>query len=223
MTINLLKGGLVVSCQAHFNHPLSHPSYIGAMAQCAQEGGAVGIRADGVDDIIEIKKRTNIPVIGIYKQHLYDTRFFITPTLDHAKAIIDAGADIVAIEATFENQPDTKNLYAFIQTIKEDFNTPVMADISTFDEGMRAWELGADLVGTTLSGYTSISEKRSNPDFELVRKLSEQGVRTVCEGHIKTPQQAKLAIDNGAFFAVVGTAITDPVSITRWYKETLIK
>lgn len=222
MIINHLKGGLVVSCQAHFNHPLNNPSFIAAMAQSAQEGGAVGIRADGVDDIIEIKKRTRLPVIGIFKQHLYESRFFITPTLEHAKAIINAGADIVAIEATFENQPDTKKLYDFISTIKEDFKTPVMADISTFDEGKRAWELGADLVGTTLSGYTDISPKRTSPDFDLVKRLSEQGIRTVCEGHIKSPQQARHAIECGAFCAVVGTAITDPVAITRWYKETLV-
>ncbi|GGH87204.1 N-acylglucosamine-6-phosphate 2-epimerase [Pullulanibacillus pueri] len=221
MILERLKGGLVVSCQAHFDHPFNRPSYITALAQCAELGGAVAIRANGVDHISAIKNGTNLPVIGIYKEHLYDSRFFITPTLEHAKAIVKAGANIVALEATFQNQPNSDVLRELIKSIKKDLNIPVMADISTFDEGLRAWEIGVDLVGTTLSGYTDISKSRSTPDFELVSRLSEQGVRTVCEGHIKSPKQARKAIDCGAFFAVVGTAITDPLAITTWYREAL--
>jgi N-acylglucosamine-6-phosphate 2-epimerase len=216
-----LKNGIVVSCQAHFNHPLNNASSIAALAKSAELGGAAGIRADGVDHIREIKKHVFVPVIGIYKVHQYGNRFFITPTFEHAKAIVEAGADIVALEASFQNQPDTEKLKALIANIKGQLNTPVMADVSTFEEGIRAWELGADLVGTTLSGYTELSGNRTEPDFDLVIRLSNSGIRTVCEGHIKSPEQALQAIQAGAYFTVVGTAITDPISITRWYSDLL--
>ncbi len=216
-----MKNGLVVSCQAHFDHPLNDPAAIAALARSAELGGAVGIRANGVEHIREIKKIVGIPVIGIFKVHQYDKRFFITPTFDHAKAIIEAGADIVALEATFQNHPDTEVLKRLIQDIRMNLNTPVMADISTFEEGVRAWELGANLVGTTLSGYTEQSMNRPLPDIDLVRRLAQAGIKTVCEGHVASPDQAQEAIRAGAYFVVVGTAITDTVFITKRYAEPL--
>jgi N-acylglucosamine-6-phosphate 2-epimerase len=216
-----MKSGLVVSCQAHFDHPLNDPATIAALAKSAELGGAVGIRANGVEHIREIKKRVTIPVIGINKVPLHDKRFFITPTFEHAAAIVDAGADIVAVEATFENQPDTDVLGRLIRDIRDKLGKPVMADISTFEEGVRAWALGADLVGTTLSGYTRLTEHRPLPDLELVRQLAQAGIKTVCEGHVGSPEQAREAILAGAYFVVVGTAITDIVFVTRRYTELL--
>jgi N-acylglucosamine-6-phosphate 2-epimerase len=218
-----MKHGLVVSCQAHFDHPLNHPATIAALAKSAELGGAVGIRANGVEHIREIKKHVNIPIIGIYKVHQYDKRFFITPTFEHAKAIVEAGSDVVALEATFQNQPDTGVLKQLIHDIKQLLKTPVMADVSTYEEGIRAWELGADYIGTTLSGYTEESKNRVLPDIDLVRKLSQAGIRTVCEGHIASPEQAEEAIEAGAYFVVVGTAITDTTFITKRYAAPLAR
>lgn len=218
-----MKNGIVVSCQAHFDHPLNDPAIIAALARSAELGGAAGIRANGVEHIREIKKHANVPVIGIYKVHQYGNRFFITPTFEHARAIVDAGADIVALEATYHNQPDTSALKELIRDIREKLGKPVMADISTFEEGVRAWEVGADLVGTTLSGYTEQSNSRQLPDIELVRQLSQARIRTVCEGHIASPEQAQEAIRAGAHFVVVGTAITDITAVTKRYAEPLLK
>lgn len=219
MSLDRLRGGLVVSCQAHGEHPLRDPSIIGALAECAALGGAAGIRADGPEDITEIKRRVRVPVIGIYKVPLNEKRFLITPDVEHAREIVEAGADVVALEATFENRPDDGELQTLIENIKRDLRVPVMADVSVFEEGRRAWALGADLVGTTLSGYTRESRGSGRPDLDLVEKLSEAGVRVVCEGHVGTPDQAAAAFERGAFCVVVGTAITDPVSITARFVE----
>ncbi|MCM3703640.1 N-acetylmannosamine-6-phosphate 2-epimerase [Paenibacillus macerans] len=221
MLIDSMKRGLIVSCQAHFDHPLNHAPMIAAMAKSAELGGAAGIRADGPEHIAEIKKQVGLPVIGIYKVHQYDHRFFITPTFEHARTIVEAGADIVALEASVQNRPDTEALGTLIRRIKEELHTPVMADVSTFEEGERAWRLGADFVGTTLSGYTKASAGRALPDIALVKQLTEAGIRAVCEGHVGAPEQALAAIEAGAYFVVVGTAITDPIAITRQFAGKL--
>lgn len=223
MLIDSMKHGLIVSCQAHFDHPLNQAPMIAAMAKSAELGGAAGIRANGPEHIAEIKKQVGLPIIGIYKVHQYDHRFFITPTFEHARAIVEAGADIVALEASVENQPDAEVLGTLIRRIKEELHRPVMADVSTFEEGERAWRLGADFVGTTLSGYTKESMVRSLPDIALVKRLAEAGVRAVCEGHIASPEQALKAIKAGAYFVVVGTAITDPIAITQQYAGKLLQ
>lgn len=214
-----LRGGLVVSCQAHGDHPLREARTIGALAECAVMGGAAGIRSDGPEDVAEIKKRVSVPVIGIYKVPLQGERFFITPTFDQARAIVDAGADLVALEATFENRPDDDELEDLIRSIREDLSVPVMADVSILAEGRRAWKLGADLVGTTLSGFTRESLGAAAPDLGLVEKLAASGVRVACEGRVGTPKQAAAAFERGAWCVVVGTAITDPINITAGFVE----
>lgn len=193
---------------------------IGALAECAVIGGAAGIRADGPEDIAEIKRRVSVPVIGIYKVPMTEKRFLITPTFDHARAVVEAGADLVALEATFENQPNDGELSRLIQGIREELATPVMADVSTFEEGRRAWDSGADLVGTTLSGFTRESLDAEKPDLGLVERLSASGVRVACEGHVADPAQAAAAFECGAWCVVVGTAITDPISITTRFVQS---
>ena len=217
VNLELLRNGLIVSCQAHGDHPLRDPKIIGALAECAERGGAAGIRADGPVDVAEIKRRISLPVIGIYKQALTEERSFITPTLDHARELAEAGADLVALEATFENRPDDCELGHLLGNIHTELGVPVMADISLFDEGVRAWESGADLVATTLSGHTRKSQGRGKPDLELVSNLAEAGIRVVSEGHIRTPEHVSAAFGRGAFCVVVGTAITDPLEITTWF------
>lgn len=214
-----LENGLIVSCQAHGEHPLRGSGIIAALAQCAELGGAVGIRADGPEDVAEIKHLVTLPVIGIYKVALSEGRFFITPTLDHARKLTDAGADIVALEATFENRPDDRELGRLVESIHTELGVPVMADVSVFEEGVRAWESGADLIATTLSGHTHASKGAEKPDLQLVERLAEASIRVVTEGHIRSPQQVASAFEVGAFAVVVGTAITDPVAVTSWFVE----
>lgn len=217
--VDAIRRGLVVSCQAHGDHPLRDPLAMAAMAECAERGGAAGIRADGPEDISEISGSVSLPVIGIYKVPLSADRFLITPTFEHAKEIVEAGAAVVALEATFENRPDTEELEELVRRIREELGAPVMADVSTADEGARARDLGADLVGSTLSGYTRESAGREKPDLDLVGDLADAGTRAVCEGNVRRPEQVAAAFRRGAWSVVVGTAITDPVAVTSWFAE----
>lgn len=212
--VDALRGGLVVSCQAPEGHPLRDASVIGALAQCAERGGAAGVRVNGPEDVAEVKKRVSLPVIGLHKVPSGVGRPLITPTFDHARALAEAGADVVALEAASENRPDVQELERLVRRVGEGLGLPVMADVSTLEEGMRAWEVGAELVATTLSGHTRASRDRGKPDLGLVGELAEAGVRVVCEGHVRTPEQVERAFGLGAFCVVVGAAITDPQEIT---------
>jgi N-acylglucosamine-6-phosphate 2-epimerase len=197
LDLERLRKGLIVSCQAHGDHPLRDPRIIAALAECAERGGAAGIRADGPEDVAEIKRRISLPVIGIYKQALTEKRFFITPTLDHARELAEVGADLIALEATFENRPDDRELGHLLGDIHTELGVPVMADISVFEEGVRVWQMGADLVATTLSGHTRKSQGRGKPDLELVSNLAEAGIRVVSAGHIRTPQHVAAVFGGG--------------------------
>lgn len=214
-----LRRGLIVSCQAHGDHPLRDPYVISALAECAERGGAAGIRADGPGDVRSIRERVSLPIIGIHKVPISGDRFFITPAFEHAQGLAQAGASIVALEATFENRPDNGKLEGLIHRIHDELLVPVMADVSTLGEGLRAWESDADLVATTLSEYTLQSPPRDDPDFELVGDLAEEGVRVVAEGHVHTPDQVGEMFRRGAYAVVVGTAITDPVEITARFVD----
>jgi N-acylglucosamine-6-phosphate 2-epimerase len=218
LNVEDLRGALIVSCQAHGDHPLRDTSMIAALAQCAERGGAAAIRADGPEDIQSIREAVSLPIVGIYKVP-HGGRFFITPTLEHAREVVDAGADGVAVEATIENRPDQGDLENLIRRIDEELRVPVVADISTYGEGIRAWRSGAQLVATTLSGYTSDSPEREEPDLDLVKELVESSVPVVAEGHVRTPEQVRELFNGGAHAVVVGTAITDPVTITSWFAK----
>lgn len=213
LNVEVLRGALVVSCQAHGDHPLRDPSMISALAQCAERGGAAAIRADGPENVRCIREAVSLPIVGIYKVPRGE-RFFITPTLEHARAVVEAGADVVALEATLENRPDQAELEDLVLRIEGQLGVPVMADISTFEEGIRAWMSGAKLVATTLSGYTRHSPERDEPDLDLVKELAAAGIPVVAEGHVRTPGQVWELFNSGAHSVVVGTSITDPVTIT---------
>ena len=216
--LKALRAGLVVSCQALEDEPLHGSEHMAAMAVAAKQGGAVGIRANGYEDIQAIKKRVNLPVIGILKKEYPGFKAFITPTKADAKLIADAGADIIAIDATNETRPES--LEALIQYIKKDLGKKVMADVATFEEGLQAEKFGCDMVGTTLSGYTEATKHRPRPDFELMKDLvGKLNIPIVAEGNIELPEQAKKAIDLGVAFVVVGSAITRPQLITKKFTE----
>lgn len=221
-SIGSLKKGLIVSCQAKPGSPLRDPRVMAAMAQAAQVGGAVGIRANGFEDIAAIRAAVTLPIIGIYKLKVAGCEVFITPTLESALEVKAAGADIIAVDATARSRPGGFSPADAIRLYKRETGLPVMADISTLEEGITAAEAGADLVATTLSGYTSYSRQLEGPDFELISELAARiTTPIITEGRIASPEDARRALDNGAYAVVVGTAITAVDWVTSRYTSAL--
>lgn len=221
--IKKLKGGLIVSCQALEEEPL-HSSYIMArMAYAAWQGGACGIRANSPQDIEEIKKTVTLPVIGLYKQVYADSDVYITPTLEAIDELSQRGADIIAMDATGRLRPKGIRLETFFENAKKKHPRMLfMADCSTFKEAEQAQRLGFDLVGTTLCGYTDDTKQIKLPSFELIKAMSENlHIPVIAEGGIWTPEQLNIAMEAGAYAAVVGTAITRPREITKRFAAVL--
>lgn len=214
-----LRGRLIVSCQAYPGEPLRDPEAMRRMSLAVLDGGAAAIRAQGLDDLRAIRSATSVPLIGLWKDG--DSGVYITPTARHAVAVAEAGADIVALDATARPRPDGREAAESIEAVHR-AGRLVMADVSTWEEGVRAAELGADLVGTTLSGYTGHSPRPDGPDLALVGRLAaELTVPVIAEGRIHTPDQAARALAAGAHAVVVGTAITHPTTLTRWFTEAI--
>lgn len=205
-----IRGGLIVSCQAPERSPLAKPEIIAALAQTAEQNGAVGVRINTPKHILAVKQAVKVPVLGIYKIVSSASEVYITPTFAAAKAIAAAGADVIAIDATLRPRPEGETLAKIVARIKEELQLPVMADVSTFEEGLNAAELiGIDFVSTTLSGYTAATKHLEKPDFELVEKLARRlKIPIICEGRLRSPENVRRAFDCGAFAVVVGGAIT---------------
>jgi N-acylglucosamine-6-phosphate 2-epimerase len=210
----LTTKGLIVSCQASPGDPLFGSDVMVRMALAAHQGGAIGIRCNGRNDIKAIKQAVNLPVIGLIKREISGSDIFITPELEDVQAILEAGADIVALDLT--NREDRyekgKALIDYIHAA----GSKVTADISTEEEALQAERLGADYVSTTLSGYTPYSPQQDGPDLELIAKLQGKlNVPLIAEGRIWTVDEAVMALSCGADYVVVGTAITRPQLVTR--------
>lgn len=204
-----LNRGLIVSCQAPIDSPLHDPMVIAAMAQAAINQQAVGVRIDTPSHVEAVRRRVSVPIIGLWKQQLPGSDVYITPQFQHAAAIAQAGADIIAIDATLRERPGGETVANLIARIHNELGKPVMADIDTREAAIAAAEAGADLVGTTLYGYTAETKQCSPPGLELLSQLSEQlKIPVICEGGIASPQMARQALDLGAYAVVVGTAIT---------------
>jgi len=217
-----LKGGLIVSCQAGLDEPLYGAGHMAAMARAAEAGGAVGIRANSPADIAAIRETVSLAIIGIYKDDIAGFEVRITPSLEHARQVALAGAHLIAIDATLRPHPDHLTTSERIHILHEETKCPIMADISTFEEGVAAEAAGADLVATTLSGYTADSPQLESPDFELLHRLvSRLQIPVIAEGRIATPGQALQALDLGAFAVVVGSAITRPQWITARFVQRM--
>lgn len=216
-TIAGLKDGFIVSCQALANEPLFGSDMMAAMAVAAEAGGAAAIRANTPLDIAAIKMRCTVPVIGLYKKHYPDSEVYITPTFREVQEIVRAGADVVAIDSTAMTRPGNDTLERLIADIRKSFpETPIMADVSTFEEGIAAMQLGVDVVSTTMSGYTPHSPQQSVPDIALVARLAVLGkVPVFAEGRIWTIDECVRCFEAGAHAVVVGTAITRPQEIVR--------
>ena len=216
MDLARLHGGLVVSCQAREDNPLHEPHVMAAMAEATLLGGAAGIRADGVADIAAIREAVgpDVPIMGIFKVKQPDGSLFITPTAASTRAVIVAGARLVALDGTPRPRPGGEDLRDIVAAIHEAGGL-ALADVGTVDHARYAVDCGVDAVGTTLSGYTPDSPKIEGPDFSLLEELArELPVPVFAEGRIWTREEARRALDLGAAFVVVGTAITNPAAIT---------
>ena len=215
---NTLKNTLIVSCQARPGEPLDQPAILAALAQAVAETGASAIRANRPENIRAIREVVEIPIFGIYKQDYADSPIYITPTVEDAQMIVDAGCDILTVEATNQPRHAGQSLEDFFHAIKQQFDVPIMADVSTYDEGVRAAELGADFVATTMAGYTPYSRQQSGPDFDLVRDLAAAlDVPVIAEGRVATPADAHKLLTLGAHAVVVGSMITRPGHITDYF------
>lgn len=207
--IESLRGGLIVSCQAPADSPLHEPAVIAAMAQASVNQGAAGVRIDTPAHVTAVRQRVGagVPVIGLWKQQLPGYEVYITPLFDHAIAIAFAGADIIAIDATLRDRPEP--VATTVERIHDALGKLVMADVDTIEAAIAAADAGADLVGTTLYGYTGSTKHLSPPGFDLLAQMVEKlSVPVICEGGIASPAMAKQALDLGAYAVVVGTAIT---------------
>lgn len=225
--IKKINHKIIVSVQASHAEPFQKKEAMTAMIQSVINGGAAGLRVAGKRDLEISKSLCNLPVIGITKPETLPENWkdivYITPDFEHAKTL--KGADIIAIDGTTRKRPK-ENLAELIYKIKSELNTLVMADISTLEEGISASLLGADIISTTLSGYTSYSLEKDNgkPDFDLLEQLVKS-VHTpvILEGRIWDPSDIKTAFKLGAHSVVIGSAITRPHLITKRFIEAIGK
>lgn len=215
-----VKGKLIVSCQALADEPLHGAEVMAKMAMAAKIGGAAAIRANGPADIRAIKKAVDLPLIGLYKQG--DSGVYITPTFDAAAEIAEAGADVIALDCSNRPRPDGARIEDLLARIRRELNVPIFADVSMLGEARAAAEAGAAMAAPTLSGYTKNSRAQAGPDFDLLANMiATLSIPVIAEGRIHTPEQARRALDMGAWAVVVGSAITRPRTITARFARAL--
>lgn len=214
--------GLIVSCQALNDEPLHGAAVMAKLAKAAEMGGAVGIRANGKADINEIRKVTELPIIGIIKKDYSDSEVYITPTKKEISELLDSGADMIALDATRRSRPNGEKLEDLVGFLHHQ-SIPIMADISTLEEAEYAASLGVTCISTTLSGYTPYTVNQPAPDFDLVKQAVEslKSTPVIAEGHIHKPEQAAEMLKLGAFAVVVGSAITRPQLITQRFVQSV--
>ena len=207
-----LDQGLIVSVQAPQGSPMRQPDVIAAMAEAALRNGAVGVRLESPEHIGAVRRRCpEALIIGLWKCTFADSSVYITPGWREIQAVWSAGADVIAIDATERLRPDGQELAALVQRTRDELRAPLMADVDSLDNGLRAAELGCDWVGTTLYGYTEATAQQHPPALGLLPELRSQlpsSVRLICEGGIASPAAARSALQAGADTVVVGTAIT---------------
>ena len=208
--LKTLEKRLIVSCQAPIDSPLHDPQIIAAIARASVLQGAVGVRIDTPSHVQATRQTLpETPIIGLWKQQIPGYEVYITPRFQDAVAIAEAGADIIAIDATLRDRPEGETVSNLIAKIHDKLEKLVMADIDDFASASQAVEAGADLVGTTLYGYTKTTSQNYPPGWELLSQIAEKlNVPVICEGGVSSPEMAKKALDLGAHTVVVGTAIT---------------
>ncbi|MDP4175656.1 MAG: N-acetylmannosamine-6-phosphate 2-epimerase [Bacteroidota bacterium] len=224
-TFEKLKNKLIVSCQAEGESPFNSPEGVTLFAKAAIQGGAAGIRSEGVEKTKKILNEISVPVIGLSKSYFSDGYVRITGSIVEVESLINIGSHIIAIDGTFRKREGLTGP-EFINKIKENYDCLIMADISTEKEAVECQDAGADCISTTLNGYTpeTIDAKVCGPNYMLLRTLASLlKVPVFAEGRINTPDAAAEMIKNGAWSVVAGSAITRPTLITQWYIDAMKK
>lgn len=228
-SVSKLEGGLIVSCQASEGEPLCKPEHIVAMSLSAIDGGARAIRLEGVENVAAARNETTLPIIGLTKLSTVKPEdrlgsVYITSSFREAKALADAGADIIALDATGRPRSDGLSVAETVQRIHDELDLPVWADVATFAEGIAACEAGADVVSTTLFGYTeeTIVGREHGPGFDLLTELiAHAPIPVVLEGRVWIPEEVAQGFELGAYAVVVGSAITRPKLITERFVRAI--
>jgi len=222
--LKLIKNRLIISCQAAPGEPFYGPDLVARFAVAAANNGACAIRANTTADVKEIQRQVSVPVIALIKKECQASDCYITPTMDEVDELVrETRADIIAVDATKRPHPNGLLGSDFVGQIKKKYpDLVLMADISTVEEGLLAQEAKADLVSTTLSGYTDYSPRLEGPDFELIEALSKRlSIPLVAEGRIWTREELRKAFDLGAYSAVIGSAVTRPHEITKRFVSAI--
>ena len=221
--IKTLKGKLIVSCQALPQEPLHSSFIMGRMARAAKEGGAAGIRANTKEDIKEIQEVTGLPIIGIVKRDYPDSAVYITPTMKEIDALAATGVEIIALDATDRPRPNGLDLDTLFKEARAKYpNQLFMADCSCYEDCKHAAEIGFDLVGTTLCGYTAKTKGTAIPNYDLLSRITtELSVPVIAEGGVWERGQLQKVFSYPVHAAVIGTAITRPRDITRRFVEAI--
>ena len=204
--------GLIVSVQAPEGSPMRDPEVIAAMAEASLRNGATGVRLESPEHIVAVRRRCpGALIIGLWKRTFPGSSVYITPRWEEIRAVWGAGADVVAIDATERQRPGNDDLAGLVRRAGEEIGAPLMADVDSLENGLRAAELGCTWVGTTLFGYTEATKGKKPPAWDLLGPLKQQlpaDTALICEGGIGSGDQARRSLELGANAVVVGTAIT---------------
>ena len=217
LTKATLHQGIIVSCQPVAGGPMDADEIVVAMVLAALAGGAVGVRVEGARRVAMVRARTEALIIGLIKRDLDDSGVRITPLIEDVEALAEAGADIIAIDATSRPRPCS---FKVLAARAKELGCFVMADCASLADGRAAHDLGCEIIGTTLSGYTGGAEP-VDPDLNLVEAMNDEGFCVMAEGRIRSPEQGKAAIERGAWCVTVGSAITRQEHITSWFVEAV--
>ncbi|MBK7820882.1 MAG: N-acetylmannosamine-6-phosphate 2-epimerase [Tessaracoccus sp.] len=218
--LTALRGRLIVSCQAYPGEPMLDPRTMAQVAQAAVAGGAAAIRGKGLDDLRAMRAAVDVPIIGLVKEGAEGV--YITPTLESCLAVAETGCEIVALDGTRRPRPDGRTLAETIEGLRASYpDVVVMADCGSIGDAVAALEAGADVIGTTLAGYSGERPKTAGPDWEFVDEAALLPAPVFVEGRVHSPADAAEAIRRGAWAVVVGTAITHPSTITSWFADAV--
>lgn len=212
--LSTLKQSLIASCQPIDNGPMDKVEHVVAMALAAVDGGAKGLRIEGIENVRAVAKATSTPIVGIVKRDLDNSPIRITPFIKDVEALAEAGASIIAFDGTDRDRPAAMlDLLAAVHKS----GCVAMADCADYDTGMMLAKHGCTFIGSTMSGYVDLNKTPNTPDYDLVSNWVAQGLNVIAEGRYNSPERAAKAIELGAFSVTVGSAITRIEHITQWF------
>jgi N-acylglucosamine-6-phosphate 2-epimerase len=215
-----LRGGLIVSVQTSSTNPLHGDEHVVALARAAQLGGAAAVRVDTPRQIELVRAATDLPLIGIDTRVFPDSDVQVTPTFACAQAVVEAGAEIVSIDGTDRPRPGGERFADTVRRVHEELGVPVIADVSTLEQGIAAREAGADAIGSAVEGYEGFGSRE--PDIALIAKLAERlDCPILAERYFTTIEQVTAAMEAGAHAVIMGSAIVDPTIVVRRFADTI--